>query len=384
MNKTLVVGIGRVGAPLLTYLKSNNIDAIGVDIDTKKHGPILKPFFKEEQWENYLYSLKINNNSPMVCSWSNISDCVFDTIIITCGTPVDTNRRADKTQLNDVIASLKSYKIYNDNTLFIMRSTLFPGGTRYFAEQLGITKIVFACERIAEGHSLKELRTIPQIIGSDDEDAMVAAKLFFQPLVDDILEINFYSGGTVAAELSKLICNNWRYISFAAANEFAMLCSEYNVDYNNTIKPFIGYKYMRGGPPIAALNIGGPCLSKDGQIMIANSKLENAMTKGAWVTSEKTPIFYLKEKIKDFQKHNKIGILGYSFKPESDNPTNSLTNQVISFLEENNCFIKVFDPYIKHPKYHTDLQDVLLCPWVIVMTNHKEFAHIHGPNIIRL
>jgi len=382
--KVAVIGCGRVGAPLLTYLKHNNIDAIGIDIDRKKHGPLSKPLFKEEKWSNILFELNSRQNSPMICPWEHIKDNIFDTIIITCGTPINTDRRPDKSQLDDVVNLLKTYKIYNNNTLFIMRSTLFPGGTKYFSNKLGTKNIVFACERIAEGYSLSELRTIPQIIGSDSYEPLEQAKHFFMPIVDDILEILPENGGTTAAEISKLVCNNWRYISFAAANEFAMLCNEYNINYNNIIKPIISYKYMRGGPPLAALNIGGPCLSKDGQIMIANSKLENAMTKGAWVTAEKTPLYFIKEKIKDFTKFNKIGILGYTFKPESDNPTNSLTNQVIAFLEEQNCTIKVFDPYAQHAKYHSSLQDVLQCQWIIIMTNHKEFTYITGENVIRL
>ena len=62
-----------------------------------------------------------------------------------------------------------------DGALVVLRSTVYPGTTAYVRQHLAAAgcavDVAFCPERIAEGHALEELHTLPQIIGADDDAA---------------------------------------------------------------------------------------------------------------------------------------------------------------------------------------------------------------------
>ncbi len=67
--------------------------------------------------------------------------------------------------------STRSRPTLRDGSLVVLRSTVYPGTTEYVAAALADrgkrVDVAFCPERIAEGHALEELHTLPQIIGAD-------------------------------------------------------------------------------------------------------------------------------------------------------------------------------------------------------------------------
>ena len=66
--------------------------------------------------------------------------------------------------------------------------------------------MAFCPERIAEGHALEELHTLPQIIGCETTDAGDRAARVPRARLEDVRTT------TKEAELAKLFTNTWRYI----------------------------------------------------------------------------------------------------------------------------------------------------------------------------
>src|SRR5437660_1456443 len=64
------------------------------------------------------------------------------------------------------------------------------------------------------------------------------------------------------AELAKLFTNVYRYVTFALANEFALLAEVNGADAHEIIRAS-NEGYPRGGIPLPG-PCGGPCLAKDG------------------------------------------------------------------------------------------------------------------------
>src|SRR5258708_30080495 len=107
-----------------------------------------------------------------------------ETVILVIGTPIDefmnpSVRIFDKV-LDDLLPHLKK------STMIVLRSTVFPGTTESVERRLraaGIhADVVFCPERIAEGHALEELRTLPQLVGASSDSAFEKANRLFERL----------------------------------------------------------------------------------------------------------------------------------------------------------------------------------------------------------
>lgn len=76
----------------------------------------------------------------------------------------------------------------------------------------------FCPERTAEGKAIEELVSLPQIISGRTSQAVDRARELFGNLTQNLVEVT-----PEEAELAKLFTNSWRYIKFAAANQFLQL-----------------------------------------------------------------------------------------------------------------------------------------------------------------
>ena len=90
----------------------------------------------------------------------------------------------------------------------------------------------FAPERTAEGKAIKELRSLPQIIGGFNKDSLEATAALFRDLTPMIVKVDSLE----AAEMAKLINNSFRDYVFAFSNQCAKIANEFNIDIFKTVK----------------------------------------------------------------------------------------------------------------------------------------------------
>jgi UDP-N-acetyl-D-mannosaminuronic acid dehydrogenase len=233
--------------------------------------------------------------------------------------------------------------------LIILRSTLSPNTTKYVKESIQMkTKLrvgrdiylAFCPERIAEGHAIKEIKEIPQIVGGIDPISSRRAKRFFSSFNVQCLVTDAKS-----AELAKLFTNMYRYISFAIANEFMILAESYNRNIHE-IGELVNTGYKRGGLALPGL-AAGPCLFKDGFFLVNDNPYQDLIT-ASWKINEATPLFLvkkLKERIN--LKGKKVVILGLAFKPEIDDIRESLSFKIRKALLREHADVILHDPYVK-------------------------------------
>src|SRR5262249_55627282 len=129
----------------------------------------------------------------------------------------------------------------------------------------------------------------------------------------------------LGAELAKLYNNAWRYIQFAAANQFYMIANDYGVDFYE-IHRAMTEKYPRAkGFPKAGF-AAGPCLFKD--TMQLSTFDNNAFFLGhsAMLVNEGLPNYLVRRAAQRYQLRDKTAaILGMTFKADSDDPRDSLS-----------------------------------------------------------
>ena len=86
--------------------------------------------------------------------------------------------------------------------------------------------VAFCPERIAEGKAMTELFSLPQIVAARSQRVRDRAAVVFGRLTRTIVELE-----PEEAELAKLFTNTWRYIKFAAVNQFYMIANSQGLDF---------------------------------------------------------------------------------------------------------------------------------------------------------
>jgi UDP-N-acetyl-D-mannosaminuronic acid dehydrogenase len=267
-----------------------------------------------------------------------------DTVIVVVGTPVDEFLGPSMTVFERVVNQVAPH--LREGALVVLRSTVYPGTTAYVTQHLAeagcSVDVAFCPERIAEGHALEELRSLPQIIGADDDRAAERATTLFRRLVDKTVRTS-----TKEAELAKLFTNTWRYMKFAVANQFFMIADQAGVDYTNVLRA-IREDYPRAadlpGPGFAA----GPCLFKDAMQLAAFTTDHFPMGQAAMQVNEGLPAYIVAalERRYTSLRGKTVGILGMAFKAESDDTRASLSYKMRKLLSWAGARVLATDPYV--------------------------------------
>ena len=376
-----VVGIGRVGLPLALFLAENGYQVYGLDIDQEKINVIsqkIMPFMEEGAQE--LLQKHVNKSFVATVDFSNIAKSKV--IILTLGTPVDENMNPSLVQIDRAMAVARPH--LRNGQLLILRSTVSPGTTQYvqsYLEEEGFRVgenfyLAFCPERIAEGKSLTELSSLPQIVGGVEKNSAQKAAEFFKSI--DI-EVNI--SDSVSAELAKLFTNMYRYINFAIANEFMILAGNYHRDIYRVVD-LVNKNYKRGGLAMPGLT-GGPCLFKDGFFLVGDVPFADLITT-SWKINESIPLFLIKKVRERARLHGKKAvILGMSFKAEIDDTRESLAFKVKKALERERARVFLHDPYV--PGYQNDLNETLKGADVIFLaTNHNYYKKMDISKVKKL
>ena len=135
-------------------------------------------------------------------------------VIITVGTPLHNHIETDLSQIQHVLEGLKDH--FRKDQLIILRSTVAPGTTAYVKKWIERNTeftvgedllLCFCPERIAEGVAYKELRSLPQICGSEEDASRDAAGELFGKLAPEIMKTDFITAELVNLEL--FACNKF-------------------------------------------------------------------------------------------------------------------------------------------------------------------------------
>ncbi len=265
-------------------------------------------------------------------------------LVVVIGTPVDEFLGPSMAIFEEVVDQIAPH--LREGALVVLRSTVYPGTSAYVAQHLADrgchVDVAFCPERIAEGHALEELRSLPQIIGADTDVAAERAAELFGRLATKTIRTT-----TKEAELAKLFTNTWRYMKFAVANQFFMIADQAGVDYTNILRA-IREDYPRAtdlpGPGFAA----GPCLFKDTMQLAAFTSDHFPLGQAAMQVNEGLPAYIVSALERRYgglaDKH--VGILGMAFKAESDDPRASLSYKLRKLLRWAGARVVCTDPYV--------------------------------------
>jgi UDP-N-acetyl-D-mannosaminuronic acid dehydrogenase len=308
--------------------------------------------------------------------------CRTEQVIVVIGTPVDEFLGPSMTVFERAVEQIAPN--LRDGALVILRSTVYPGTSEYVARHLEArgrkVDLAFCPERIAEGHALEELHTLPQIVGADTDAAAERAERLFGILASRTIRTT-----TKEAELAKLFTNTWRYMKFAVANQFFMIADQAGVDYANVLEA-IRLDYPRAadlpGPGFAA----GPCLFKDTMQLAAYTSDHFPLGQAAMQVNEGLPAYIVSALERRYEglPGKTVGILGMAFKAESDDPRASLSYKLRKLLAWAGARVVCTDPYVRDDRL-VGLDTVLAESDILILgAPHREYRglEVGGKDVV--
>jgi UDP-N-acetyl-D-mannosaminuronic acid dehydrogenase len=259
-----VVGTGHIGLPLAALLADVGHHVVGYDmndefitrVSTTGRAGFLEEGLDELLLRNLHRRLMLSSSAPSA----------QDIYIITVGTPLDpATGRPTLSRVRLAIQQIAAR--FGPDPLVVLRSTVTVGTTRAVvlpevrrhAARFGLA---FCPERTIEGRAIPEMRTLPQIIGGLDAASADRAEELFRTLTSRIIRMSSLE----AAEMVKLVNNTYRDVTFAFANEMALIAEQMGLSAAELIGA-ANLDYPRASVPRPGF-VGGPCLEKDALILI--------------------------------------------------------------------------------------------------------------------
>jgi UDP-N-acetyl-D-mannosaminuronic acid dehydrogenase len=354
MKVVIVGGCGHVGLPLGVSLANLDCEVIAYDIDSVSVNLVNNgsPPFLEEGLEDTLNQAIKNGfkatTNPSVVKSANI-------VIMIIGTPLNEKMIPDDKNIFSALDGITDF--LDDEQLLILRSTVFPGCTKQIEMKLNklgkYPDIAFCPERILEGKAIDELQILPQVIGANSDKSFNRATELFAKFGVKIIRTS-----PEEAELVKLFTNAWRYIKFAAANEFWMIANNLKIDFE-TVRSAIIFDYPRAADLPSAGFTAGPCLYKDTKQLSFANQNNFAIGNAAIEINEGFPNYIVDSLDKKYSLSElTIGILGMAFKGESDDTRTSLSYSLKNLLSKKSKRVLTHDPYVKHDPDLVTLQEI--------------------------
>ncbi len=264
-SQVVLVGCGAIGLPLAAAFASRGCDVVGVDTDAVRLAALRAGRLSDldeglgEAFASAVTAGRLGFQATLAPSG------VQRAFILAVPTPVDS---AGTPVLANVEAAIEAIGTSaRDHDLLVVRATGPIGTTRRLAGVLaarGRNLLVAACpDRSVAGRSFREQFSVPHIIGGMDRHAAEAAASLFGQL-----------GPTVqvstpeTAEAVKLFANVQRDVTFALANQFALVSEQLGLDFDEIVhagrEAYARFSLARPGP------VAGPCLTKDTAILASS------------------------------------------------------------------------------------------------------------------
>jgi len=277
-----------------------------------------------------------------------------DAVFIGVGTP---SRRGDGyADLSYVYAAAEEIAGLVDGFTVVVTKSTVPVGTGDEIEAIfkrvrpnADVVVVSNPEFLREGAAIEDFKRPDRVVvGTQDERAQAVMRELYRPLYLNETPILFTSRRT--SELIKYAANAFLALKITYINEMADLCEAVGADVQQVAKGIgldgrIGGKFLNAGP-----GYGGSCFPKDTIALVrtardAGSPIELVETTIKVNDERKRAMARKVVKALDGDLKGKtVGILGLTFKPNTDDMRDAPSLAIIPALQDKGARIQAFDP----------------------------------------
>ena len=349
--KVTIVGTGNVGLTTGIALAHIGHDVTCLDISKDKINILntLKIPFVETNLEEYL-----KQNKDRLKFTLDESKAYKDTeiIFITVQTPEKEN---GDVELKYLYSACDKICLHLKKSVPIVIKSTVPVGTNEEIEKYmnkHLNENIQICtvsnpEFLSQGTALNDTLYASRIIlGVENDLALKKLKKLYEPLLKPPYNVPLLITDRKSAEMVKYVSNSFLALKISFINEIANLASDLGTDIEKVVEGVgldsrIGKQFLKAG-----IGYGGSCFPKDMKALLYQSNNKLKTIEAAIEVNNKQKMIFAKEIVEKFKNINnlKIAILGVTFKPNTDDISNSPAIENIEFFLKNNIDVHVFDP----------------------------------------
>ncbi len=360
--KIAVVGTGYVGLVTGACLADVGFEVICVDIDVEKITQLkqgISPIFEpglEDVLERTIQKGRLTFTTDLVPVLKDVQ-VIFSAV----GTPPDDDGSADLQYVVEVAKTVGKHM--QDYVLVITKSTVPVGTANLVKEtiQQELNKrsvsidfdVASNPEFLKEGDAISDFMKPDRIVvGVESERAQQIFEKMYKPFVLNGHPVIFTD--IPSAEMIKYAANAMLATRISFMNDIANLCEIVGADVNMVRKGIgsdtrIGSKFLYAG-----IGYGGSCFPKDVKALIKTGDQKGYsldVLKAVEEVNDRQKFVLFNKLQQHYQgdlKGKKIGMLGLSFKPNTDDMREAPSLVLIQSLLESGCEVKAYDPAAMH------------------------------------
>ena len=414
--KVCVIGTGYVGLVTGVCLAEIGHNVICVDKDESKINMLLNG--KMPIYEPGLDKLVEKNVKKKNLVFSKDVEGAIksqDIIFICVGTPPLPDGNADLQQVEEVAKVIGNN--LNDYKIIVNKSTVPIGSGDWVSMIINDNTnnsqiksdttfdVVSNPEFLREGTAISDTFFPDRIVlGSSSKFAIGTMKKLYEPVISqkfDLMDISFDPKNSrsipivetdlVSAEMIKYAANSFLATKISYINEIANICEKAGADVNMIaygigLDSRIGTKFLNAG-----IGWGGSCFPKDvlaltkiaAEYGLATQLLNSVVNVN---NQQRLKVVQKVQETLKIIKGKSIGVLGISFKPNTDDTRDSPPITIMNNLVNLGAKVKAYDPIVKNTP-ETLNSKVLICDSVedifrdsdlaILATEWEEFKDLN-------
>jgi GDP-mannose 6-dehydrogenase len=405
----VVVGLGYVGTVCSACLASRGHTVVGVDtsefkVDCVERGesPIVETGLPD--------LIRDARALGRLRATTRIADAMpdADVVLVCVGTPSDSEGGLNLEHVRRAAAEVgRALERSGRFTTVVMRSTMLPGSVEGVlrpaieeasGKRAGVDfGLAYNPEFLREGSAVADFFGTPYtVIGVADDRSAVALRSLYDGVGGELVVTPIRT-----AEMLKYVNNSYHALKVAFANEVGLLCKREGIDSHEVMRLFLRDTRLNLGPAylMPGFAFGGSCLPKDLRAVNQRARrhgLELPVL-GSILHSNDRHVDTAVQLIERLRR-KKVGILGLSFKAETDDLRESPILRVVGtlvgkgysvllhdpnvdvqrILGSNRRFVESEVPYLPE-RLRTDLEEVVRDSEVIVIANQaRPYREVGG------
>jgi len=353
-----IFGLGYVGCVTAACLAKDGHTVTGVDINNYKvdlirsgKSPLIEPGLEELIINGHAANrLHATTQAEEAIQESEIS-------LVCVGTPSNENGSLDlryiKRVCQEIGAALKHKNAYH---VVVIRSTVLPGTVEetlipILEQESGLRAgadfgVCMNPEFLREGSAIRDYyQPSFVVIGEIDQRSGNPLEEIYAPVDAPLFRTQIRN-----AEMVKYACNAFHALKVVFANEIGSICKRDGIDGQEVMEIFVQDRRLNISPVYLrpGYAFGGSCLPKDVRALTYRAKEVDAETAvlNAIMPSNHTQVM---EAVRMVERTNrkKIGLLGLSFKPDTDDLRESPAITLAETLFGRGYQLKIFDDKVQ-------------------------------------